>query len=130
MCVLPAVFSHARDVSFDIAGIQIGFVEWRINSWIAIWTPANEALIHRIHGHAGQSTSATGENRPALRNRIDLAFGIARRPKWRAIIKVATAIPLSIPAMLLDILTREPPPSDNVQRRHVTTQACHLERTA
>src|SRR4029077_8218633 len=90
--------------------------------------PANEALIQRAHSHAApRGIPCSGEHRPALRNRIDLAFGITCRTKGRAIVKVGTAIPLSVPAMLLDILA-------DLRRfalatfseRQITTQACNL----
>ena len=39
---------------------------------------ANEALIHRFHGHARTlMISRTRKHRPALRNRINLAFGVS-----------------------------------------------------
>src|SRR5918992_1367100 len=67
---------------------------------------AHEAFIHRIHSHTGTvDIPATGENRPALRNRVDLAFGITGRPQRRAVVKVGTSIPLAIPAMLRNMLT-------------------------
>ena len=52
MRVLPAIFSHARDVSSDIAGIQIGFVEGRIQKLDQRSVPAHEAFVHCIHCHA------------------------------------------------------------------------------
>src|SRR5437588_12076628 len=90
--------------------------------------PANEAPIHRVHGHArARGIPRSGEHRPALRNRIDLAFGIAYRPERRAIIEVGTEIPPFIPAMLLDSLAHVSRLSlATFSEGQVTTQACHL----
>ena len=90
--------------------------------------PANEAPIHRVHGHArARDIPRSGEHRPALRNRIDLAFGIAYRPERRAIIEVGTEIPPFIPAMLLDSLAHVGRLSlATFSEGQVTTQACHL----
>ena len=52
MRVLPAVFSHPRDVSFDVAGIQIRLVKGRIQQLDQRMVSANETLIHRFHGQA------------------------------------------------------------------------------
>src|SRR5574341_496718 len=75
--------------------------------------PANEAFIHRFHRHArALDIARPGEDGPALRNRINLSFGVSRRSQRRAIVEVGAAVPLAIPAILLDILahvSRLPP---------------------
>ena len=52
MGVLAAVFAHARDVAFDIAGIQGRLVEGRIEQLDQRVLAANQPLVHRIHGQA------------------------------------------------------------------------------
>ena len=77
MRVLPAIFSHAGGVPFDVAWIQRRRVEGRVQKLDQPMLAANEALIHRFHGHARTlMISRTRKHRPALRNRIDLAFGV------------------------------------------------------
>src|SRR3990167_665413 len=90
--------------------------------------PSNEALIHCFHCHAQAfGIPGSGENRPALRYGINLAFGITRRTEWRAIIEVSAEVPLTIPAILLDIpaqLSRLPPAA--FDKGQVAMQACNL----
>ena len=52
MRVLPAIFSHARDVPFDVAGIQIRLVERRVQELDQRMVPANQTLVHRFHRQA------------------------------------------------------------------------------
>ena len=47
--------------------------------------------------------AGAGKNRPALRDRIDLAFFVRGRAERRAVVEVRPAIPLAVPAVLLDI---------------------------
>src|SRR3990170_931118 len=90
--------------------------------------PSNEALIHCFHCHAQAfGIPGAGENRPALRNRINLAFGITRRTEWRAIIEKSAEVPRTIPAILLDIpaqLSRLPLAA--FDKGQVTMQACNF----
>src|SRR3989338_5522577 len=68
-----------------------------------------------------------GENRPALRNRINLTFDVDCRPQRRAIIKVSAEVPLTVPAILFDIpalLSRLPLAA--FDKGQVTMQACNF----
>ena len=118
--VLAAVLSHARDVAFDVAGIQVRLVERRIEELDQRIVAADQALVHRLHGHARalRRSPGPGEHRPALRDRIDLALGVARRAERRAVVEVGAAIPLAIPAVLLRCSgAAEPPPPGSARRR-------------
>ncbi len=90
--------------------------------------PANEALIHRVHRHAGSpGIAGPRENRPALRDRIDPALGVARRTERRAVVEVRAAVPLAVPAVLLDLqahFVRLHPATFG--EGHVTGLACDL----
>ena len=58
-----------------------------------------------------------GEHRPALRDRIDLAFRRSRRPQRRAVIEIRATIPAAVPGVALDIRTQAaPPPAGSVRR--------------
>src|SRR4030042_2158484 len=104
MSLLPAIFPNPRDVSFYVAGIQIRLVERWVQELDQRIIPVNKAFIHSFHCHARAfGTPGTGENRPALRNGINLTFGITRRTERRAVIKICAAVPLTIPAILFDI---------------------------
>jgi len=45
-----------------------------------------------------------GKNRPALRQGINLAFGVGGRAEGLAIVEIGAAVPLAVPGMLLDVL--------------------------
>ncbi len=106
--VLPAVLAHARHVAADVAGIESRLVEGRIEQLDQRVVAAHQALVDRLHGQARALalSSAPGQHRPALRDRIDPAFGVARRTERRAVVEVGAAVPLAIPAVLLDVLAQ------------------------
>src|SRR3990170_7371221 len=130
MSVLPAILPDARDIPLYIARIQIRLVERRGQELDQCIVPANEPLIHRFHCHARAfGIPGAGENRPALRNGINLAFGITRRTEWRAIIEVSAEVPLTIPAILLDIPAQLSRLSlAAFDKGQVTMQACNLSK--
>src|SRR6266849_2780241 len=90
-CVYCPPFSLTpRDVPFDIAGIQIRFVERGIQELDQGIAVANEAAIDSRHCRARvPALPGAGQNRPTLRDRINLAFRITRRPKRRPVVKVS-----------------------------------------
>ena len=103
--VLAAILAHAGDVALDVAGIESRFVERRIEKL---------DRAERRGGPGGGRAApwpdacrfgspGAGENRPALRDGIDLAFRIGRRAERRAVVEVGAAIPLAVPAVLFDI---------------------------
>ena len=79
--VLAAVFAHAGDVALDVAGIECGLVERRIEELDQAvdrggpaggrLRPSPCAIDFRV--------ARAGEDRPALGDRVDLAFGVGRR---------------------------------------------------
>ena len=109
MGVLAAILAHARDVAFDVARVQRGLVERRIEQLDQAGVAADEALVHRLHGLARRVRIAgTADDRPALRQRIDLAFGVGCGAEWLAVVEIGAAIPLAVPGMLLDVLLQLP----------------------
>src|SRR6185503_5416073 len=50
--VLPAILAHAGDVALDVAGIQRGGVEWRLEELYQLALAAHEVLVQRLHGAA------------------------------------------------------------------------------
>src|SRR6478672_7687673 len=107
MGVLTAIFSHSRHVALDVAGVEIRFIEWRIEQQDQTGIPADEPTIDALH-RCGRPLMRAGarKNRPALRYGIDLALLILGRAERRAVVEVGPAIPLAVPAMLLDISTQ------------------------
>ena len=119
MGILPAVFPHPGNVALDVAGIQVRFVERRVQKLDQAVLPANKELVHRFHCRARAfGIPGAGQNRPALRDRVDLAFGIARRAERRAVVEVSAPVPFAVPAVLFDIAAQaERLPPGSVLRR-------------
>src|SRR5262245_59218642 len=46
----------------------------------------------------------TRDHRPALRNRVDAAFGVLRRSERRAVVEVGAAVPLAVPGRVERVL--------------------------
>jgi hypothetical protein len=104
MGILPAVLPYPRNVSFDIAWIQVRCVERRVQELDKVVVPPDKKLVHRFHCPAGAFRfPGAGENRPALRKGIDAAFGIACRTQNRTVVEVSAPIPLAVPTLLLDV---------------------------
>ena len=105
--VLAAVFAHARHVALYIAGVQSRLVERRIEELDQRVLAAHQAPVHRRHCRArAPGFPGAGQHGPALRNGIDLAFGVARRSQRRAVVEVGATVPVAIPAVALDILAQ------------------------
>src|SRR5437588_4892160 len=63
--------------------------------------------MHSIHCSARAFYIAhSRKNRPALGNRINLTFGIDHRPKGGTVVEVCPPVPLAIPTVLVDILSK------------------------
>ncbi len=108
MRVLAAIFAHAGNVTFDVAGIERRFVERRIEQLDQAGLAADEPLFDRVHRKARPlGIPRAGENGPALRQRINLALCVGVRANRIAIIKIRAAIPLSIPRVFLNILPQQ-----------------------
>ncbi len=70
---------------------------------------ADEALLYRLHRPpCALWIARAAQDRPALRQGIDLAFQIALRAEWFAIIEVSASVPLAVPAVLLDVFLQLP----------------------
>ena len=77
MGVLTTVFPHARHVSADVSRLESRCVERWIEKLDQCVLATNQARVHCVHCHArARIISRAGQHRPALRNRIDLTFGI------------------------------------------------------
>src|SRR5688572_10942343 len=107
MGVLPAVLPHPGDVALDVAGIGGRSIERRIEELDQAVLAAHQVTIERLHGGARALRAAgAGQHRPALRDRIDAAFGVAGGAERRAVVEVRAPVPLAVPAVLLDARTQ------------------------
>src|SRR6185312_5214348 len=61
--------------------------------------PFVQCIQRLLHARVGRGA---GEHRPALRDRIDAAFLVAGRAERRAVVEVRAAVPLAVPAVLVD----------------------------
>src|SRR4029453_12136600 len=104
MRVLAAIFSHPRHVTLGGAGVEVRFVERRIEQQDQTGIPADEPTIDALY-RCGSPLMRAGarKDRPALRYCIDLALFIVGRAERRAVVEVRPAIPLAVPAVLLNI---------------------------
>src|SRR5204863_3535586 len=78
--VLAAILAHTGDVAFDVAGIERRFVKGRIEKLNEFRFATNKALIDRVHRLTrALRVAGAADHRPALRQRIDLAFEVCLR---------------------------------------------------
>ena len=104
MGILAAVLAHAGHVAFDIAGFKIGFVEGRVEQLDQLRIAPHQVFVYRRHRLAGaHGIAAAGNDRPALADRIDLAFVIVGRAQGGAVIEIGPPIPVAVPGMGLDV---------------------------
>ena len=100
MGVLPAVFTHSGQIALDVAGIPACFVKrWREQQY-EIVAGSNQIGVDSVHrapcsGWIGRAR----QDAPALRDRVDTALGIARRPQRCSIIEVRAPIPGAVPCV-------------------------------
>jgi len=82
MSILAAILAHAREVAFDVTGIEGGMVERGIEELDQPGDVADEARHPRLSwpGGAMRITGAADDG-PALRQGIDLAFGLRWEPR-------------------------------------------------
>ena len=107
--ILSAVLAHARNVAFDVTGIERRFVEGRIKQLNQSGIAADQQLIHALHRLARAAWIASAaDHRPALRQGIDLTFRIGPGAERFSIVEVGAAIPLAVPGMSLDVLLQLP----------------------
>ena len=103
--VLTAVFAHSRNVTFDISRIECGFVKRRIKQLDQSGGAADQALIDDMHCLACTLWIAgPADDRPTLRQGIDLAFLVGMGAERFAVIEVGATIPVSIPCVLFEVV--------------------------
>ncbi len=105
--VLAAVFAHAGHVALDISGVQVGLVERRVEQLDQARFAPNQACVQRLHGTARMiGIRDAGQHRPTLRDRVDLAFAVARRAQRGAVVEPGAAIPAAVPGVLFDVFAQ------------------------
>ena len=96
--VLAAVLPDARGVAPDVAGILRGAVEGRREEQDDPGPAADEVGADRVHGPVGEPRRrGPGEHRPRLGDRVDPALLVLRRAERRAVVVVASQVPLPVP---------------------------------
>src|SRR5260370_29371583 len=104
MRILAAILANPRDITFDIARMKIGFIKRRIEQLNQAFLSADQTLIYRLHGLASAMRIASAaDNRPALWQRINLAFQVDMRTERFPVIEISAPIPFAVPALLLDV---------------------------
>ena len=98
MRVLAAVLAHAGNVALDVARRRPRRVERRIEQLHDAGVGVHEMRmegVHRAPGALGRRRAR--EHRPALRDRVDPALGVACRAERRAVVEPGTAVPGAVP---------------------------------
>src|SRR4029450_13352265 len=73
--ILAAVLADARHVSFDVARLKGAFVERRVEQLDQFVLATYQTLLNRIHRRLSpRRVCYTGNDRPCLRDAVDLAF--------------------------------------------------------
>src|SRR4029079_14803508 len=104
--VLATVFPHAGHVTLDVARMLIRSIERRRQQQDERVLAPDKTSIHRVHGSARPARVADpGQHRPALRDRVDLAFRIAGRTERRAVVEVGASIPRAVPGIPTEFAT-------------------------
>jgi hypothetical protein len=84
--------------------MKIRFVKRRIEQLNQPFFLADQALVYRLHGLTSPiRIASTADNRPALWQRINLAFQVDMRTERFAVIEISAPIPFAVPALLLDV---------------------------
>ncbi|MNE00643.1 hypothetical protein D3C80_930580 [compost metagenome] len=100
MGVLPAVFTHPWQVPLDVARVQLALVEGWVEQFDDADVTAYQVAVQRRHGQAGTfGRSDARQHRPALRQRVDAAFLVARRTQYLAVVEPGAAIPAAVPGV-------------------------------
>src|SRR5258705_13272256 len=96
--ILSPILAHARHVAFDVANIQLAFVEWWCKENYQPVAALNQILFYCCHRALRSITfSRTGNDRPRLHNRVDATFIVLHGTKRSAVIEVGPAIPVAVP---------------------------------
>ena len=103
--VLAAVLAHAGHVAPDVSRIQRRLVERRIEQLDQRIVAAHQVLVDGIHRRR-----ATRSHSPAPDSTDQLCAiesiwhsALRRRAQRRAVVEIGAAVPLAVPAVLLDI---------------------------
>src|SRR5258708_15187586 len=103
MGVLPAVFTNARHITFDITGVERRAIERRREQKDEPFGPKDQLTIDGRHGPDGSPVlCGPTQHSPGLSNRVNPALGIRCRAKRRAVIEVGAAVPFAIPTFPLE----------------------------
>src|SRR5882672_6585353 len=101
--VLSAVFPDARRVSFYIPGVEGCPVEGRREEQQEPGLAPDEMTFDGPHGLAcARAVTGTGEDRPGLRDGVDPALVVRRRPERRSIVEKRPPVPLAVPRLPLE----------------------------
>ena len=101
MRVLAAVLADARQVSLDVAGIVRHAIERRREQQHDLRVAPHEVRADRFHRALGAlRLRRLRQHRPRLRQRIDLALLVLRRPERRSIVEIGAPIPVAVPRQL------------------------------
>ena len=108
MGVLATIFAYARYITADVAGVQVGLVEGWVEQLDQRMVAPYQPGIDCLHGNLRAfGIAGAGQHGPALRNRIDLAFRIAGRAEWCAVVEISAPVPAAIPAVRLDVALQD-----------------------
>src|SRR6516225_1083037 len=109
MGVLTAVLANSRDIALDVTGTRDGTIERRVQQLNQLCLGADEAFLYGLHRlTCALWIARAAQDRPALRQGVDLALQIALRAEWLATIEISAAVPLAVPTVLLDLLSQLP----------------------
>ena len=101
--VLAAVFANAGRVALDVARFERGLVEW--------WREQERQSVAAVHELAvegrhrldrARRIAGARDGRPGLRDGVDTAFLARCGTERRAVVVIASAIPVAVPAFAID----------------------------
>ena len=99
--VLTAVLADAGQVALDVAGIVGHPVERRRQQQHELRVAPDQMRAHRLHRARGAPRlRRLRQHRPRLRQRVDPAFLVLRRPERRPIVEIRASIPVAVPGQL------------------------------
>src|SRR5216684_1145506 len=103
MRILPAVFTNARHITFDITGVERRAIERRREQEDKPFGPKDQLAIDGRHRPGGSpALCGPAQHSPGLSNRVNPALGIRCRAKRRAVIEISAAIPFAVPTFALE----------------------------
>ena len=147
MRVLTTGLSDTRQVPLDVTRIPPHPIERRCQQQHQLGVAAHEIGAHGVLARsARRGLRRTGEDRPRLGQRVELALIVLHRPQGRAIVEIGATIPVTVPGQfehpreptrLIPISTRQVVTSPSfadggkvVQHRHEEPSQPHALATA